>query len=92
VLGGKRKIVGNAELFYPIVKGDKSVRISVFADAGQIYLDGNQPNFESFRFSAGVGLAWNSPVGPLKFSYGFPLNEKPGDKIQRFQFQVGTVF
>jgi outer membrane protein insertion porin family len=92
VLGGKRKIVANAELFYPIVKGDKSVRISVFADLGQIYLDGNQPNFESFRYSAGVGLAWNSPVGPLKFSYGFPLNEKPGDKIQRFQFQVGTVF
>ena len=31
---------------------------------------------QGFRFSAGVGLAWNSPVGPLKFSYAFPLNEK----------------
>jgi outer membrane protein insertion porin family len=92
VTGGKRKIVGNLELFYPILKGDKSVRGSVFVDAGQIYLNGAQPDFESFRYSTGVGLAWNSPLGPLKFSYGFPFGTKDGDKIQRFQFQVGTVF
>jgi outer membrane protein insertion porin family len=92
VLGGKRKIVGNAEIFYPVLKGDKSVRASIWTDAGQIYAEGLEPNFESFRYSAGVGLAWNSPVGPLKFSYGIPLNEKTGDRIQRFQFQVGTVF
>jgi outer membrane protein insertion porin family len=91
-LGGKRKIVGNAEVFYPILKGDRSVRLSGFFDAGQIYVDGFQPEFENFRFSAGVGLAWNSPIGPLKFSYGFPLNDIPEDRIQKFQFQVGTVF
>ncbi|MCC6867271.1 MAG: outer membrane protein assembly factor BamA [Burkholderiales bacterium] len=91
-LGGKRKIVGNAELFYPVLKGDRSVRISAFADAGQIYVDGLQPEFESFRYSAGLGLAWNSPIGPLKFSYAFPLNDIPQDKIQKFQFQVGSVF
>ena len=47
---------------------------------------------ESFRYSAGLGVAWNSPIGPLKFSYGVPINKKPGDRIQKFQFQVGTVF
>ncbi len=92
VLGGKRKIVGNAELFYPLLAGAQAVRVSAFADLGQIYLNGLQPEFESFRYSTGVGLAWNSPVGPLKFSYAIPLNEKPGDKIQKFQFQVGSVF
>jgi outer membrane protein insertion porin family len=92
VTGGKRKLVGNAELFYPIIKGDKSVRASAFVDAGQIYADGRQPDNESFRYSAGVGLAWNSPIGPLKFSYGIPLNAKTGDRVQHFQFQVGTVF
>ena len=96
--GGKRKIVGNAELFYPIIKGDKSVRLSVFADAGQIYVNGKdlperaQFNLQGFRYSAGLGLAWNSPVGPLKFSYGIPLNKSPLDHIQHFQFQVGTIF
>jgi outer membrane protein insertion porin family len=91
-LGGKRKIVGNAELFYPILKGDKSVRLSGFFDVGQIYVNGFQPEFENFRYSAGLGLAWNSPIGPLKFSYAIPINTIPADKIQRFQFQVGTVF
>jgi outer membrane protein insertion porin family len=104
--GGKRKIVGNAELFYPILKGEKAVRASVFFDAGQIYVDGKEPpdlplelleqrreaDLQGFRYSAGVGIAWNSPLGPLKFSYAWPLNDKVLDKIQRFQFQVGTVF
>ena len=92
VLGGNRKIVGNAEVFYPILKGDKSVRASVFVDAGQIQGDGSQKDAESFRYSAGVGVSWNSPIGPLKFSYAIPLNEKPGDRVQNFQFQVGSVF
>jgi outer membrane protein insertion porin family len=94
-IGGRRKIVGNAELFFPMPgmkQGDQSVRLSLFADAGQIYDNGSQPELESFRYSAGAGLAWNSPIGPLKFSYGYPLNKKPTDRIQRFQFQVGTVF
>ena len=92
VIGGKRKIVGNVEAFYPVLKGDKSVRASVFVDAGQIYQNGLQTANESFRYSTGLGVAWNSPIGPLKFSYGVPLNAKAGDRIQHFQFQIGTVF
>src|SRR6266496_4040612 len=91
-IGGRRKIIGNTELFFPLPgakPGDQSVRLSVFTDAGQIYDNGSQPQLESFRFSAGAGLAWNSPVGPLKFSYGYPLNKKIGDRVQHFQFQVG---
>jgi outer membrane protein insertion porin family len=37
-------------------------------------------------------MSWISPVGPLKLSYGVPLRYKSDDKIQRFQFQVGTAF
>lgn len=91
-LGGRRKIIGNAEVFYPLVKGEKAVRGSLFVDAGQIWANGSQPENESFRFSAGVGVAWNSPLGPLKFSYAIPLNVKPGDREQRFQFQAGAAF
>jgi outer membrane protein insertion porin family len=94
-IGGRRKVVANAEVFFPLPgtkPGDQSVRLSVFADAGQIHDAGFQPTLESFRYSTGVGLAWNSPVGPLKFSYGLPINKKVGDKVQHFQFQVGTGF
>src|SRR6185295_19445209 len=91
-LGGRRKIIGNLELFYPILKGDKAVRASVFADAGQIYANGDQSQFESFRYSAGVGIAWNSPLGPPKFSYAIPLHVKEADRAHRFPFQAGTAF
>jgi outer membrane protein insertion porin family len=91
-LGGRRKIVGNLELFYPILKGDKQVRASIFADVGQIWANGKQSHFEEFKYSTGVGLAWNSPIGPLRFSYAIPLNLREGDREQRFQFQAGTAF
>jgi outer membrane protein insertion porin family len=110
VLGGKRKIIGNIEFSYPVIRGDKSVRGSVFVDAGQIWADDIEgafpvpiescagfstnpfPGSTDFRYSAGVGLAWNSPLGPLKFSYAVPFGDKCYDRIQKFQFQVGTVF
>jgi outer membrane protein insertion porin family len=99
-LGGRRLIVGNAELFYPIIKGDKAVRGSVFFDAGQVWATSTLPSAEetafpgaqAFRYSAGVGVAWSSPIGPLKFSYGIPLNAQQGDRQQRFQFTAGTSF
>ena len=47
---------------------------------------------DSLRASAGLGLSWISPVGPLKLSYGTPIRKEPGDRIQRLQFQIGTAF
>ena len=44
------------------------------------------------RYSYGLGLTWNSPIGPLKFSYARPIGAKDREKIQRFQFQIGTGF
>jgi outer membrane protein insertion porin family len=99
-LGGRRLIVGNAEVFYPILKGDKAVRGSVFLDAGQIWATSNLPAAENqffpgsqdFRYSWGVGLAWSSPIGPLKFYYAIPFGTKSYDRIQHFQFAAGTTF
>jgi outer membrane protein insertion porin family len=44
------------------------------------------------RYSVGLAVAWNSPMGPLKFSFGNPLNTTKDDKIQRLQFQMGSAF
>lgn len=44
------------------------------------------------RYSVGVGLAWISPMGPLKLSFAIPLNKKDNDELERFQFQIGTGF
>jgi outer membrane protein insertion porin family len=59
-------------------------------DAGNVYE--NAPSFSGLRSSYGFGLSWISPLGPLKFSYGIPVSKKPEDRLQRFQFQIGTAF
>jgi len=97
-LGGRRLITGTVEAFYPILKGDKAVRGSVFVDAGQVWAQNSQaedqafPGSQDFRYSAGVGVAWSSPLGPLKFSYAIPFGTKPYDRLQKFQFSAGTAF
>lgn len=44
------------------------------------------------RYSTGLAVTWLSPMGPLKFSYAYPIHKKSEDQIQRFQFQLGTTF
>jgi outer membrane protein insertion porin family len=46
----------------------------------------------SLRYSTGVMFAWNSPFGPLRLFYAIPLNEKPGDRVESFQFIIGQTF
>lgn len=99
-LGGDTRLVGNAELLFPVpgIGMDQSVRMGVFVDAGNVWgpegIDGKNAKFDlgDMRYSAGLSLAWNSPMGPLKFSYGNPFNTTNDDKIQRLQFQMGSTF
>lgn len=93
-IGGNRKLVGNMELLFPFPGSgtDKSLRLGWFVDAGSIWAQGEKLSFDDLRFSTGLSLSWTSPLGPLKFSIGQPFKKQPEDKIQRFQFQLGTIF
>ncbi len=93
-LGGTRRIFGNAEYFFPMPGSglDRSFRISLFLDAGAVWADGEKVKFSDMRYSTGLGFSWSSPIGPLKFSFGYPLKKKADDEAQNFQFQIGTVF
>jgi outer membrane protein insertion porin family len=92
-LGGTKRVVGNAELLMPVpgVK-EKSVRLSGFVDAGAVYGSGDLPGSVGMRYSTGMAFTWISPVGPIKFSYAVPLNKQPDDKLQKFQFNLGSMF
>ncbi len=91
-VGGNRKLVGNAELLWSLPGFEKSARIGLFFDAGQVYAAGDKLDFGELRYSAGLTASWISPVGPLKFSLGAPLNKKDQDESETFQFQLGTTF
>ncbi|MDR2925420.1 MAG: outer membrane protein assembly factor BamA [Azoarcus sp.] len=99
-LGGTRKFVANLEYFFPMpgTGRDRSFRISSFVDAGTVWgedpLTGEEQPIraEFLRYSAGLALTWNAPIGPLKFSLGYPLNKKEGDKTRPFDFLLGATF
>lgn len=47
---------------------------------------------KEFRYSAGVGATWYTPIGPLSISYAKPINSKDTDETDKVQFQIGSVF
>jgi outer membrane protein insertion porin family len=95
VLGGTRKVVGSAEVQFPMpgAQQDKSLRLAAFLDAGQIYGIGEKFSLGELRFATGLALFWVSPFGPLKLSIAQPINSKDGfDRVQRVQFTFGNTF
>ncbi len=102
-LGGANFVATSAELrfglpFMPAQLGGLSG--ALFADAGSLWGLGGTANAGSgvvgtsatLRASVGAGLAWNSPVGPLRVDYALPLVKQPFDKIQPLRFGLGPGF
>jgi outer membrane protein insertion porin family len=93
-LGGASRLIGNAELQMPFPGSgqDRSLRWFGFLDGGQVYQEGQKMRYSELRYATGLGISWISPVGPLKLSYAKPLNVREGDRLERFQFQMGSGF
>lgn len=92
-IGGSRRVLLNSELLFPVpgaAKGDKSMRMSLFVDAGQVWGSDEHVALGELRYSTGLAFNWFSPVGPLTFSYAKPLVDKPGDQHEAFQFTLGV--
>lgn len=101
-LGGMWKINGSTQLNFPIFIPDEyQVKGFVFMDYGIL---GKPPKREDYYFgrpndidddlrtSAGVGIYWNTPMGPMNFSWGWPLKMNKYDREQRFLLSFETQF
>jgi hypothetical protein len=89
VLGGDRRAIANIELLFPIPGNkEKNVRLATFLDMGNVW-GPREGHVTRLRASAGIAVSWDSPVGPLRFSFATPIKQAGGDKIERFQFQLG---
>jgi outer membrane protein insertion porin family len=95
-VGGDKRVIGNMELFFPMPGASqdtsKSMRLSLFVDAGMAYGNGQKYDLNELRYSCGMAFNWFSPVGPLGFSYGNPFRNRDGDNLERFQFTLGVPF
>jgi outer membrane protein insertion porin family len=94
-----------AQAPFSFLPKDVGLKGALFADAGSLWdyqgpttfaTTGETlllaPNAGAVRASVGAGLIWNSPFGPLRFDYSFPLMKQSYDRIQQFRFGGGTKF
>jgi outer membrane protein insertion porin family len=93
-VGGPKKLTLNAEVIapFPGAGNDRTLRLYGFVDAGNVFGETEQYRLNDLRVSTGIGISWISPVGPLRIAIATPLRKKPGDRIERLQFQIGTSF
>jgi len=105
-IGGTTYWGASLEFQIPLyfIPKDVGLKAAVFADAGSVW-DYKGPTFypatgehmtfaddNKMRSSVGVGLIWDSPFGPMRFDYSFPITKESYDKVQQFRFGGGTKF
>lgn len=96
-IGGKWIYRGSTEVSFPLgLPPELGIRGKLFADAGS--LGDSDSNLSSIvdtgavRVSAGTGINWASPFGPLSVDIGFPIVKESFDKKEIFRFNFGTRF
>jgi outer membrane protein insertion porin family len=101
-LGGAVKTTGSFEFYFPRLLGGigQGSRISAFVDYGYVYARPGDFQFNQFRISTGVALAWQSPVGPISISWAYPVDygkcdggpwpSCTKDDIEQLQFTFGN--
>jgi outer membrane protein insertion porin family len=100
VVGGDKQAILNLELEFPVF-GEAGIKGVFFYDLGNAFASGKYSDPAvpwSLYKSFGFGLRWFSPIGPLRFEWGFPLNRRKdslGNYIDQpldFQFTIGNFF
>jgi outer membrane protein insertion porin family len=90
-IGGNEEVILNNEVIFPIVQGI-GLKGVVFVDAGNAYGADEGITLDETRFSAGAGVRWLSPVGPLRIELGEPFNTKAHDQKSLVLFSFGGPF
>jgi len=92
--GGSVKFTGTAGVLFPVplIEDSSNARMSFFFDFGNVFEDLSGLEVSELRTSAGLGVSWITPVGPLTFSLAQPISYSDEDETQRFQFTLGAGF
>lgn len=87
-VGGHNQVLANAEIEFPILK-EARLRGVLFFDAGNAFDDWNRVPDPKILLDIGWGFRWFTPIGPLRFEFGYPIN-KGGET--KFFFTIGPAF
>ncbi|MCC6502954.1 MAG: outer membrane protein assembly factor BamA [Deltaproteobacteria bacterium] len=89
LIGGNTMFIVNAEYLFPVFP-EQSIKGVVFFDIGNAYQ--GRIDFSDVRTSAGAGVRWFSPLGPLRLELGFNLDPRTGESSSQWEFAIGSVF
>ncbi len=97
-VGALKELIFNFEYNFPVVPA-AHLKGLVFFDMGRGFDDGtslptnvDKISFKELKRSWGWGFWWLSPLGPLRFEWGYIIHKKPTDQASEFEFNIGTVF
>ena len=91
-IGGNKFVQFNAEVRFPLVP-QAGVYGVVFFDTGDNYSESENIELDNLRESAGGGIRWLSPMGPVRLEYGYILDPKPTDKGSgSWEFSMASSF
>jgi len=88
-LGGLSLLEGSVELRRPIWR---ELGGALFVDFGQVAPRPFDVRIANLNFSAGFGLSYNTPVGPVRLDVGFPFQKPPKDRPWQIHFSIGAFF
>ena len=96
-LGANQFYAGTIELTFPLgLPKEFGLRGRVWTDAGSAFgidkTSAGVVDLRSVRVSAGVGISWKSPFGPIRVDIGIPIKKEGFDKKQLVNFTFGTRF
>ena len=92
VIGGNKQLIFNAEYIFPIIRV-ANIKGVFFFDMGNAFDNGEKLfTLAGQRQSTGFGIRWLSPIGPLRFEWGFPLDRKEDESMVVFDFTIGSLF
>jgi outer membrane protein insertion porin family len=88
-VGGQTQIAGSLEARIDL---GMSFEIPIFLDAGSLKSTKVYGSSENFKFTAGTGIRYMTPIGPVGLLYGYKLNPEDGEDQGMFHFSIGYTF
>lgn len=91
ILGAYTMVVNNFEILFPLIP-KANMQGVFFFDIGRGFDKWEEVRFNDLRRTAGAGIRWFSPMGPLRLEWGYNLKREDNEGRSNWEFSIGTTF
>jgi outer membrane protein insertion porin family len=90
-IGGTQSVLFNVELIFRVIP-EQGLNLVVFYDTGNVWATADEVSFDALRKDWGYGVRWMSPIGPMRFEWGYIIDAEEDESSQGFMFTIGGAF